>query len=246
MLRVGRVDVLELGYWIAEHLLEQIECKVIPIFEALYSDCVAVFAFDNSSNHAAFSKDALVASRMNLNLSGKQPVMRNTYFGPNNQLQTMVFPITYHDEKLRGKPKGINKQVLIEREKWPPGGLILVCKECKEKIQDISRTTCCARRVISLKPDFIAQKGAIEELIENAGHKCIFPPKFHCELNFIESLNSVNLTTIRKFSRKCWCYMDLYRKGIDGKLVEYAIKKYKSHRRISECVLEELNKFTND
>ncbi|PKB99305.1 hypothetical protein RhiirA5_300295, partial [Rhizophagus irregularis] len=174
------------GYWIAEHLLEQIECKVIPIFEALYSDCVAVFAFDNSSNHAAFSKDALVASRMNLNLSGKQPVMRNTYFGPNNQLQTMVFPITYHDEKLRGKPKGINKQVLIEREKWPPGGLILVCKECKEKIQDISRTTCCARRVISLKPDFIAQKGAIEELIENAGHKCIFPPKFHCELNFIE------------------------------------------------------------
>ncbi|CAB4429755.1 unnamed protein product [Rhizophagus irregularis] len=36
------------------------------------------------SNHAAFSKDALVASQMNLNPGGKQPVMRNTYFGPNN------------------------------------------------------------------------------------------------------------------------------------------------------------------
>ncbi|RGB24522.1 hypothetical protein C1646_772973, partial [Rhizophagus diaphanus] len=192
-----------MGYWTAEHLFEQIECKAIPIFEALYPNC------------------------------GKQPVMRNTYFGPNNQLQSMVFPITYHDEKLRDKPKGI-KQVLIERGKWPPGGLILDCKECKEKIQDISRITCCACRVISLEPDFIAQKGTIEELIENAGHKCIFFPKFHCELNFIErywgaakrysrencdysweglqkiipeSLNSVNLTTIRKFSRKCWHYI---------------------------------------
>ncbi|POG61994.1 hypothetical protein GLOIN_2v1785920 [Rhizophagus irregularis DAOM 181602=DAOM 197198] len=174
-----------LGYWTAEHLLEQIEYKAIPIFEALYSDCVAVFAFDNSSNHAAFSKDALVASRMNLNPGGKQPVMRNTYFGPNNQLQSMVFPTTHYDKKLRGKPKGI-KQVLMERGKWPSGGLVLECSKCKEKCQDSSRTSCYARRVISLEPNFLAQKGAIEELIENAGHKCIFFPKFHCELNFIE------------------------------------------------------------
>lgn len=57
-----------------------------------------------------------------------------------------------------------------------------------------------------------------------------------------ESLDSVNITTIRKFSRKCWRYMDLYRKGIDGKLVEYAVKKYKSHKRIPKGILEELNK----
>src|SRR5437764_11015832 len=105
---------------------------------------------------------------MNLNSGDKQSIMRNTYFGSNNQLQSMVFPITYHDEKLRGKPKGI-KQVLIEHGKWPPGGLVLGCNECKEKIQDISRTTCYAHQVISLEPDFLAQKGAIEELIENAG-----------------------------------------------------------------------------
>ena len=76
--------------------------------------------------------------------------------------------------------------MLIEHEKWPPGGLVLNCNKCKEKIQDISRIYCCARRVISLEPDFFAQKGAIEELIESAGYKCIFFPKFHCELNFIE------------------------------------------------------------
>jgi len=38
-----------------------------------------------------------------------------------------------------------------------------------------------------------------------------------------ESLESVPLITIRRFSRKCWSYMDLYRKGINGKLAEYAI-----------------------
>ncbi|GES95773.1 hypothetical protein GLOIN_2v1785920 [Rhizophagus clarus] len=74
----------------------------------------------------------------------------------------MVFPTTYNDEKLKE------------------------CNKCKEKCQDSSRTSCCACRVISLEPDFLAQKGAIEELIENAGHKCIFFSKFHCELNFIK------------------------------------------------------------
>ena len=36
--------------------------------------------------------------------------------------------------------------------------------------------------------------------------------------------------------------MDLYKHGIGGKLAEYAVKKYKSHRKIPENVLEELNK----
>jgi hypothetical protein len=93
-----------------------------------------------------------------------------------------VFPITYHDEKLCGKAKGI-KQVLIECGKWPPGGLVLECNKCKEKVQDISRNSYCAHRVISLEPNFLAQKGAIEELIENAEYKCIFFSKFHYELN---------------------------------------------------------------
>src|SRR6266545_5960693 len=205
---------------------------------------------------------------MNLNPGGKQPIMHDTYFGPNQQLQSMVFSANHFNEKLRGQPKGI-KQVLIERGKWPSKGLILECKNCKEKIQDSSRTSCCARQVISLEPDFLAQKGAIEELIEKAGHKCIFYPKFHCELNFIErywgatkkftrencdyswaglqntvplDLDSINLITIRKFARKAWRYMNVYHKGIGGKLAEYAVKKYKSHRRVPDNILEELNK----
>ena len=35
-------------------------------------------------------------------------------------------------------------------------------------------------------PDFKAQKSRIHELIEARGHICLFLPKFHCELNWIE------------------------------------------------------------
>ena len=76
-------------YFLIRHLLDQIEYKTIPIFEVLYPGHVALFAFDNSTCHAAFSKDALVANRMNLNPGGKQPLMQDAYFGPNKQLQSI-------------------------------------------------------------------------------------------------------------------------------------------------------------
>ena len=36
--------------------------------------------------------------------------------------------------------------------------------------------------------------------------------------------------------------MNIYHKGIGGKLAEYAVKKYKSHRHVPDNILEELNK----
>ena len=56
------------------------------------------------------------------------------------------------------------------------------------------------------------------------------------------ALEFVNIITIRKFARKVQRYMDLYRKGITGKLAEYADKKYKSYHCILKYVLVELNK----
>ncbi|RIA88737.1 hypothetical protein C1645_825920 [Glomus cerebriforme] len=58
------------GYWTAENVLNQIKTKAIPIFEALYPNCIGIFAFDNSSNHAIFAKNALVSKKMNLNPGG--------------------------------------------------------------------------------------------------------------------------------------------------------------------------------
>ena len=150
--------------------------KTIPIFEAIFPNCIALFAFDNSSNHAAYRSDALVVSKMNLKPGGKQPKMKDTVFGPDNKHQSMV--------NENNELKGI-KQVLIERGLWRDG-LNADCQLCKNKVEDMNRTNCCARRIISLQPDFLSQKSALEEVIMEAEHKCIFYLKFHCELNYIE------------------------------------------------------------
>ncbi|KZT64806.1 hypothetical protein DAEQUDRAFT_657871, partial [Daedalea quercina L-15889] len=45
---------------------------------------------------------------------------------------------------------------------------------------------CCAKHILDLQPDFEAQCSLVQETIKEAGHLCLFLPKFHCELNPIE------------------------------------------------------------
>jgi len=42
------------------------------------------------------------------------------------------------------------------------------------------------QRMLSMEQDFHNEKPLLQIVIERAGHKCIFLPKFHCELNPIE------------------------------------------------------------
>ena len=42
---------------------EQLENEFIPLFKAPHPDLIAVFLFDQSSNHNAFAPDALVAKK---------------------------------------------------------------------------------------------------------------------------------------------------------------------------------------
>ncbi|CAG8639691.1 10105_t:CDS:2, partial [Gigaspora margarita] len=53
------------GYWNSVKLLEQVQ-QAIKIFERTHPGCVGIFAFDNATSHKAFSEDALVALKMNL------------------------------------------------------------------------------------------------------------------------------------------------------------------------------------
>jgi len=39
--------------------------------------------------------------------------------------------------------------------------------------------------------------------------------------------------------------MDIYRKGITGKVAEFAVKKYKSHRRVPDSIYNELDLYIN-
>lgn len=253
----------EEGWWTAEHLLDQVINYAIPIFETKYPNAIGIFAFDNSTNHGAMAKDALNINNMNVNPGGKQAIMKSTFFGPNNTFQSMVFSANH--PIFPNQPKGM-KQILIERGLWYDG-LIGHCQLCKLKIEDITRTECCMRKILSLEDDFKSQKSQLQEEIEKRGHICIFYPKYHCELNYIEmywgaakrytrencnytwsslqktvpeALDSISLITIRKFARKSWRYMDIYRKGITGKVAEYAAKKYKSHRRVPDTIYDEI------
>ena len=125
-----------------------------------------------------------------------------------------------------------------------------------------------ARRLLSQQPDFLEQKSSVQEVVEEAGHLCIFLPKFHCELNFIEffwgavkkylrehcdytfdtlktnlpkALESVQISTIRKWEHWMVRWMEAYRDGKSAKDAQFDVKKYgshmyASHRKVSESL----------
>jgi hypothetical protein len=115
---------------------------------------------------------------------------------------------------------------------------------------------CCARRLLSLQPDFVAQKPEIEEVIEKSSHVALYYPKFHCELNHIEyfwcqskryarencnykidglretvpaSLAHVANRTILACHNSCLKKMELYREGVA--YGSNAWKKLTSHQK---------------
>ena len=61
--------------------------------------------------------------------------------------------------------------MLTERNLWPEKGIRLMCEQCSGKQDDVDpeRLDCCARRLISLQPDFCEQRSILEEAIIKAG-----------------------------------------------------------------------------
>lgn len=54
------------SYWTSENMIAQLR-DVLALFNFLHEDMVTVFLFDQSSNHKAFAKDALVANIIYIN-----------------------------------------------------------------------------------------------------------------------------------------------------------------------------------
>ncbi|CCI11476.1 unnamed protein product [Albugo candida] len=146
----------------------------------------------------------------------------------------MVCSDDYENEELRGKPNGV-KAVLSERGLWQPG----LCLVCPSDVRCSDTLSCCARTVMSRQPDFVAQRGLLEEYARK-----------HCNYFWAglqetvsSAMSSISLTTIRRFACKTQRYMDVFRKNLSGKAAEYAVKKYRSHRRIPVSVLMNVNAF---
>eukprot|EP00734_Pompholyxophrys_sp_LG126_P000601 Pompholyxophrys_sp_v1_NODE_325_length_751_cov_8.928161.p1 type:complete len:188 gc:universal NODE_325_length_751_cov_8.928161:159-722(+) len=91
--------------------------------------------------------------------------------------------------------------------------------------------------------DFANEIPTVEHLVESQGHKTLWVPKFHCELNFIENvwgkakqytrancnytvaglrktiplaLDHIDLDVQRRFARKCRDYMRAYEAGFEN------------------------------
>lgn len=120
------------------------------------------------------------------------------------------------------------------------------------------------------QPDFLEQRGQIQREIESHGHKVIFFPKFHPELNYIEmywgmakqytranceyslpktresviwAFDTISVEQICSFARLSYRWMDAYWHGLTGKAAEYAVKKNKKHRTINEEIMNRVNEF---
>jgi hypothetical protein len=221
------------GYWNNERLLKQVD-KAMDIFEAKYPDACGLFLFDNAPSHRKVANDALNAAAMNVNSGGSQPVMRDTEW--NGSIQKMV--------NENGEPKGLR----------------IVLQERGVDTSSMTKDQMC--KALLTYPDFkTAAKPLLQERIEARNHKCMFIPRFHCELNPIEwvwcfvkrhtqkysngtitrlrqilppAFDNVLKDLIKKFFRKVRDYEMSYRLGCTATNVDEAVKTYSSHRRISQ------------
>ena len=240
-------------YWLGANMVDHAVKVAVPIFEATFPDCQAVFLFDNASNHCSFAEDALVVSKMNLNAGGSQARMRDGFIHNKGVPQAMSFSADH--PSLAGKPKGI-KAVLQERDLWPADGYRLACRKgCQEEGR------CCAKAVLASQPDFKAQKGRLQEELEAQGHQVMFYPKFHCDLNWIErywcqakwytrlhctyknsdlqttvtkGLASVNTSTIRGHFQASLRSIEAYSQGLEYGTAAFGNTIYKSHRQVQD------------
>lgn len=184
------------NYWTGDKMIEHTIRVALPIFHYAFPGCQALFAFDNASNHCAFSDKALVASKMNLNPGGRQPHMREGFDYARGLPHSMVFSDHHLSQHLRGKPKGL-EVVLRERNLWPANGrrndgfkFLLQCPKRQSGLVNGcdpgQQGGCCARTLMAAQQDFREQKSRLEEELVAANQLVIFYPKFHCEVNFIE------------------------------------------------------------
>ncbi|KAF9494269.1 hypothetical protein BDN71DRAFT_1393551 [Pleurotus eryngii] len=124
------------------------------------------------------------------------------------------------------------------------------------------------QHVLSLQSDFHNEKPLLQLIIKQAGHKCVFLPKFHCNLNPIEMvwsqlkqyfckradgtfptakklvpecLDAVTTINICHYFQHCLRYMNAYRKGPNVKQAAYAVKKYTSHQCLGQNVMMDVN-----
>ncbi|PVH67649.1 hypothetical protein DL98DRAFT_639483 [Cadophora sp. DSE1049] len=159
----GRLDT--------KQLLNQVK-RAIDIFEEKHPNKVAVFVFDQSSAHASKGDGALNAFTMNLGEGGALLPQKISWRDSRVELQG-------HSNKKRVKKTVIKKVPKEIRAILAKRSCLLIITKCSSKAKKNSR-------ILANHKDFFKQKSALKKVLLARSHKCLFLPKFHCELNPIE------------------------------------------------------------
>ncbi|PCH44458.1 hypothetical protein WOLCODRAFT_154500 [Wolfiporia cocos MD-104 SS10] len=162
-------------WWDTDQLIKD----SFEIVEAAFPGRTIAYIFDQSSAHASLPPNALRAFDMNKSDGGKQRTQRDTIIPESNpymtyrgQPQAMTLP--------DGRPKGLQR--VLEERGFDVQGIRAKCSP----VCPWENSNCCMARLLSKQDDFANQLSMLETVITEAGHICIFLPKFHCELNPIE------------------------------------------------------------
>lgn len=237
------------GYFTNEQLAQQTK-TMLKIFDILHPDCTALVAYDNSANHHAMANDASVASRLNLKDGGKSiSLQRDGWF--QNRDGSRIVQSMLSDT---GKQKGL-RTILEERGLFVPGMKLAEARILLSSQPDfVGQKPLLVENVEEAGHSIIFYPKFHPEFnfIEMFWGSCKAFTRKHCDYSWKTlqttvpmALNSVSLSRIRRFARKSERYIDAYRLK-DGNVrltpaqVEYAVKKYRSHRKIPEKILEEL------
>jgi len=225
-------------YWDCEQLIEQVKAKAILVFEEAHPGCQALFIFDQSSAHAALPPDALKAFEMNKSNGGKQRRQKDTVIPESNPFPEYCGKVQKMTTNS-GEQKGL-QQTLEER-----GFNVMGMRTKCSPVCPWENDKCCMARLLSKQDDFVNQVSMLETLIKEAGHECIFLPKFHCELNPIEMVSLI--ITLIYFTLKSplqyWGWVKYRYRQVQKKTFEDA--KNAALAALDSCPVDVIRKFIN-
>ena len=84
---------------------------------------------------------------------------------------------------LWGRHKGM-ETLLMERSLLQPGSSLRGA--CESKSAHAANNRCCCKRLLASQSDFKSETSGLDRVVTSGGHRCLFLPKYHCELNWIE------------------------------------------------------------
>jgi hypothetical protein len=235
------------GYWKNSDLVNQVESRVIPIFKILHPQSDALLMFDNSQNHHALPPNALNAKILPKKDNGTniKPQRPGWFINGEIQTQEMVNHL--------GQPKGL-VSILKERGLWDHTLSVDGARKLLSQQPDFQQQKEWLAEVVGKHDgfliDFYPKFHCEFNFIEMYWAACKTFTRRNCTYSFKDlqsvvpvALQNVDLARIRRFAVKCYRYMDAYRlkddKGssLTARQIEFAVKKYKSHRRFPmRCV----------